>query len=103
MTATATTTLTIIAITQHQNLAQRQYLYMSQKFTLLISTTTANVTGVKYFTPTITSSIITTVRMLANLTIIIATTITRPLQAILTMYVAPIIIIWPLTTYYIHR
>ena len=103
MTATLTTTI-IIIITQHQNLAQRQYLHMSQKFMLLISTTTANVTGVEYFTPTITSSVTITVRMLANLTTIIATTTTtRPLQAIFTMYVAPIIIIWRLTIYYIHR
>ena len=82
------TTATII--TQHQNLAQRQYLHMSQKFMLLISTSTTKVIGVKYFPPTITNFTFATNCMTIVLFIIVATTITMPIQATFTIHIAPI-------------
>ena len=76
---------------------------MSQKFVLLITATTIILIGVKYFTPTATSFTSTSAHTTIVLFIIATTTSTKLIQAMFTTYIAPILIIWRLITYYIHH
>ena len=65
---------------------------------LLITIIIIIVVGVEYFTPIATSSTFTGANITIVLLNIIATTTTKPIQAVFTTYIAPIIIIWRLTT-----
>ena len=70
---------------------------------LLTITTIIILIGVKYFTPTATSFTSTSAHTTIVLLIIATTTSTKLTQAAFTTYIAPTIIIWRLTKYYIHH
>ena len=82
MAATSTTTITILTL--HQNLAQRQYLHMNQRF-MPPKVITTIVVGVRCSPPTATIFVVAFVQTTTTTIIIITTTITITITTTTTM------------------